>query len=143
MTKYILASFLVVASVQASDLKDIFRAIGQVESGNRDNAPWGDGGKSRGRYQIQKDYHTDSRVPGNYARVTNKEYAERVMIGYWKRYCPDALRKGDAQTLARVHNGGPAGHKKSATLGYWNKVNAVLKKIEKAKNVKGVKKSKK
>ena len=38
-------------------------------------------------------------------------------------------RLGHAPTdedLARIHNGGPNGYKKSATLGYWEKVKKYL-----------------
>jgi hypothetical protein len=50
------------------------------------------------------------------------------MIGYWKRYCPKALETADVQTLARVHNGGPDGHKQSSTLRFWGKVRSELEK---------------
>jgi hypothetical protein len=32
------------------------------------------------------------------------------------------VNKKDFETLARIHNGGPRGHKNPATVGYWNKV---------------------
>jgi len=31
-----------------------------------------------------------------------------------------------AKDLARIHNGGPRGHKKSATLAYWSKIESAL-----------------
>jgi hypothetical protein len=108
-------------------LAKLFYAIGMVESGNNDNVKPGDQGKSHGRYQIQWAYWKDSGVPGSYRQVTNKAYAERVMIGYWKRHCPKALASCDYQTLARVHNGGPAGYRRSSTLPYWRKVQGHLK----------------
>jgi len=127
-----LLSFLLVITVIAApskgeSLRTIFRAIGQVESGNNDKVKDGDNGKSIGRYQIQYAYWKDSGVSGHYQECRKKDYAEKVMIGYWKRYCSDALRKGDAEVLARIHNGGPRGHKIKATLPYWKKVKKHLK----------------
>jgi hypothetical protein len=49
------------------------------------------------------------------------------MLAYWERYCPTALARGDWATLARIHNGGPAGHKKPATLKYWKKVSQAMR----------------
>ena len=39
-----------------------------------------------------------------------------------ERYAPVAWQKGDAETIARIHNGGPNGAKIQATLGYWKLV---------------------
>ena len=33
-----------------------------------------------------------------------------------------ALASGDLETIAKIHNGGPAGAKKSATAKYWAKI---------------------
>ncbi len=49
------------------------------------------------------------------------------MVRYWRRYCPRALAQGDWQTLARVHNGGPRGHRKPATHAYWSKVRRAMR----------------
>ena len=99
----------------------LFNAVAIVES-NKNDVAVGDNGKSFGRYQIQKPYWEDSRVPGEFMQVKDKEYAEKVMIAYWQRYCPTALANHDFEVLARVHNGGPKGHKKEATKKYWAKV---------------------
>ena len=113
-------------SCYGQTMQQFFKALGTVESSNNDNAV-GDNGKSIGRYQIQYDYWKDSGVKGQYQQVKNHEYAERVMIAYWTRYCPKALKGKDFQTLSRIHNGGPRGHKIKATLKYWAKVKAALK----------------
>ena len=39
----------------------------------------------------------------------------------------DAWNRLDAQVIARTHNGGPAGARKSATVPYWFKVRETLK----------------
>ena len=124
------ATLLSVSSARA-DLGPLFDALREVESGGDPNAV-GDGGRSIGPYQIQWAYWKDSGVPGSYRQVRDRRYAERVMIAYWKRYCPDALARADYKTLARIHNGGPAGNRKPATLPYWRKVLKELREREPA-----------
>jgi hypothetical protein len=114
-------------------MADLFRAIGQVESGHDDNAV-GDGGASIGRYQIQEPYHRDAleyhkTIGGVYTDVRNPRYAERVMRAYFKRYAKAAYYARDYETLARLHNSGPKwAKKKHKTDGYWAKVKAELNK---------------
>ena len=109
----------------------LFDAIRSVESGGDDRAV-GDGGASRGPYQIQRAYWTDALLmtsgvlPGYDALVWDRATSEQIMRWYWGRYCPDALRDFDFETLARIHNGGPAGARKAATAPYWNKVKKEL-----------------
>jgi len=89
----------------------------------------GDDGRSRGWYQIQYAYWLDTRRPGDprdresYFRDTaSRTVSRQVVLRYWSRYCPKALERGDLETLARVHNGGPAGHRVRATRSYWHNV---------------------
>jgi len=113
------------------DLTAFFHALAAVESNHNDDAV-GDGGKAIGRYQIWHVYWYDatefSGIGGRYHDVKNKAYAERIMRAYWKRYARTAYYAKDYETLARIHNGGPTGHKKKATLPYWNKVQQHLDK---------------
>lgn len=126
---YLLAlAILVAPAASAAVTPEFFAALCQVETGGREGAV-GDGGRALGPYQIHRAYHADSRVPGPYAHVRDRAYAERVMVAYWRRYCPDALDRGDLQTLARVHNGGPGGHRKRSTLKYWQKVHTELRRL--------------
>jgi hypothetical protein len=115
---------LAVASPAATDIRDVFDAIRQVETGgHRDpSRAVGDGGRSLGPYQITREYWSDSGVPGRYEWVRDRGYAERVMLAYWRRHCPEALRRLDAKTLARIHNGGPTGPAKKTTFPYWLRV---------------------
>jgi hypothetical protein len=101
----------------------LLAAIRQVESAGNDRAV-GDGGRSRGPYQIQAAYWADGGGrPERYLKdVWNARACERVIVGYWSRHSPAALAAGDWETLARVHNGGPAGAGRRATLGYWARV---------------------
>ena len=126
--RHLLLAFIMIITPPAfgQTQADFLHAIGTVESGHDDNAV-GDGGASLGRYQIQRAYWIDSRIPGRYEQVKDKAYAERVMLAYFKRYAPKALDAGDWETLARIHNGGPRGHRKAATLPYWAKVRDCLR----------------
>jgi len=105
-------------------LQPLFDAIRHVETGGQADpaAAVGDGGRSIGPYQIGRAYWQDANVPGDWSHVRGRRYAERVMLAYWRRYVPEALAAGDTRVLARVHNGGPRGHDKRATLRYWGKV---------------------
>ena len=106
---------------------DLLNAIRQVESGGNDNAI-GDGGKAIGPYQIHRVYWEDAveydkSLGGTYQDCYNPDYARRVVIAYLTRYAP---KNATAEDLARVHNGGPKGYKKSATTKYWSKVKKEL-----------------
>ena len=106
-------------------------ALRAVETGGQPNGgvgAIGDGGKAYGPLQIHKGYWQDSRVPGSHADcLTSREYSERVVLAYMKRYAPKSLEAGDWEKLARIHNGGPKGHTKSATVKYWAKVQKAMK----------------
>jgi len=100
-------------------------AIRQVETGGHPDPAnaVGDEGKSLGPYQISRAYWRDSGVPGEYEQVRFRPYAERVILSYWRRYCPN----GNSEVRARVHNGGPKGHKRDSTKAYWKKVQRAMK----------------
>lgn len=111
---------------------DLLDAICQVESGCDSDAV-GDGGDSIGAYQIQYAYWFDAvqfdpSIGGVYKDVLNKDYSRKVIFAYWDRYATKK-RLGHEPTLedlARIHNGGPNGCKKNATVIYWVKVDKVL-----------------
>ncbi len=116
-----------------SELK-LLKAINKVEaSGVRDGKILGDNGKALGPFQIHRIYWQDAHefdksLGGKYEDCQHWDYSVRVVHSYWRRYAPEALRKGDYETLSRVHNGGPNGTRKPATLSYWRKVQIVLDK---------------
>lgn len=110
-------------------LGQFLEAIRIVESGNqpgRGRDAIGDGGRALGPFQIWQVYWLDSGVQGRYEQVRSENYAIKVMLCYWMRFCPAALLDQDYETLARVHNGGPKGHQRAATLQYWVKVRKIL-----------------
>ena len=132
MTRHLICMSAVLTATSglalAQPSRQLLDAIREVETGNSPDPAnaVGDGGRSLGPYQIQWKYWRDSGVPGRYTDVRNRTYAERVMRAYWQRYCPAALARGDSQVLARVHNGGPEGHRRSTTLKYWRKVSVAM-----------------
>ena len=109
------------------DYDRLLRAVAQVESDN--------GKTSHNVYQLTPVWVADIN------RITDCEYtlaelvedrglAESLIIRYWKYYgARYEAREGvqaDYEVLSRIHNGGPNGMDKSATLPYWNKVKKYL-----------------
>ena len=131
---------LLLASTAAAQYtwRSTLDAIRQVETGGCPKGgigTKGDRGNALGPYQIWKIYHTDAaerdKPLTDYRRcLTSRSYSERVVKAYMTRYCGAAVRRlvqgtgtlADVERVARVHNGGPRGHKKKATLAYWAKV---------------------
>ena len=119
----------------------LFDAIRQVETGGHPDPlnAVGDGGTSRGPYQISEAYYNDavqhdpSLCEGDksYENVYGQgsmEYSEKVMQAYMDRYATEAWLGHPAtdEDIARIHNGGPNGFRKRSTLKYWEKVQAYL-----------------
>ena len=125
--KRILALLALASASHAAPPESFWRALHQVETSGRTGAVLGDNGKSLGPLQISRAYHADSRVAGDYEQVTDLAYARRVATAYLQRYAPQAWAQGDVETLARIHNGGPSGHRKAATLGYAEKVRRAMR----------------
>lgn len=119
--------------VQASapwTLDELLEALRTVETGglkDEGRRATGDGGRAIGPYQIHRGYWIDSKLPGSHDDCREPQYARAVVLAYWKRYAPKALEALDAQTLARVHNGGPDGARQECTLGFWRKVEGALR----------------
>ena len=91
----------------------------------------GDKGKALGPYQIWNIYWQDAAVPGREYRevLHDKKLSELVVERYMQRYARGSLRRlqrgtgtlKDVEVVARIHNGGPKGHRRESTLGYWSK----------------------
>lgn len=103
----------------------------QVESGGKDNAV-GDNGKAIGCLQIHRPCWIDANMKGDYTNCFNRAYSIKVMENVLNRYCRDAIKRNDFETLARTWNGGVRGAKKQSTLSYWHKVQAAMKAKEKS-----------
>jgi hypothetical protein len=113
-------------------LDEVLDALRATESGGQGNGgrdATGDRGRAIGPYQIHRAYFVDSGVAGRYEDCRDPAFARRVVIAYWRRWCPDALERCDAEVLARVHNGGPRGARKASTLAYWRRVERALRSV--------------
>ncbi|CCD66766.1 Invertebrate-type lysozyme 6 [Caenorhabditis elegans] len=90
------------------------------------------GSLSCGYYQIKLSYYKDCGQPGKRAgesveaawrRCSDElDCASTCVQSYYNRYKKQCAGTGQGacEIMARNHNGGPRGCKKSATLGYWN-----------------------
>jgi hypothetical protein len=109
----------------------ILAAIRFVESGDRADPPDGDLGLAIGPFQIHEIYWRDAlrqrpALGGAYADCRRRDYAEQVVAAYMERWVPAAWAAGDAEVIARTHNGGPGGAARAATVPYWQRVAARL-----------------
>jgi len=131
------ASVTVIA-VKEYTLDETLAAIRMVESGD-DPSAIGDGGRAIGCYQVWENYWKDavqfSGLGGNYRDCFKRDYADRVVREYMKRYCTEKRlgRKPTWEDIARMHNGGPravwaTGKKKENLDRYVAKVKAQLEK---------------
>ena len=123
------------------ELRRLLDAICQVESGC-DPSAVGDGGKAIGPYQIWESYWIDActyssnddlSLDEGYESCIDKEYAEKVVLTYWKRYANERRlkRTPTLEDRARMHNGGPRavwakGKKKQNLDRYWKKVREAM-----------------
>jgi hypothetical protein len=115
------------ATAHAAPPESFFRALHIVETGGKRGPIIGDNGRALGPLQIHKAYHSDARIGGDYSRCADLDYSKRVVTAYLQRYAPAAWAAGDVKTLARIHNGGPRGASKAATVAYGAKVARLTK----------------
>ena len=111
---------------------ELIKAIHKVESSGRiDKKIVGDieKGKAKAIGPLQIHYANwkdatdfDKSIGGKYSDCYNLEYSKKIFVAYMSRYA-----KGkDAETKARIWNGGIAGADKGSTKKYWTKVKANL-----------------
>ena len=113
---------------QKTEMEKLFDAICMVESGNNPDAVNIREG-ARGCAQIRAVMVQDvNRILGKpHYRIQDcydREKSFEMFLVFQKHY-----NKGASQSqMARCWNGGPSGHKKTATLNYWKKVKAELER---------------
>jgi len=119
------------ANAQPLDIDRLLPALVKVESNGNPRAV-GDGGKALGALQIWSVVVQDvNRVHGTryvHADAFDPAKARDICRRYLAIYCTPR-RLGRAPTMedaARIWNGGPNGHRKSATEKYWHKVAQAL-----------------
>ena len=105
----------------------LIMALIQVESSGNDLAV-GDGGAAYGCLQMHSAYVQDAAEYANkdwvHEDAFDRETSIDIFIAYMSRYATEERlgRRVSIEDIARIHNGGPNGWKKSATDAYWNKV---------------------
>jgi hypothetical protein len=108
------------------NLTNLISALITVESSGNDLAI-GDQGRAIGCLQIHRAVVVDvNRFTGSHYRhqdMTNRAAARAVCQAYLTHYG----RGATTEQLARRWNGGPTGDRKTATLGYWRKVQQEMK----------------
>jgi Destabilase len=104
---------------------EFYRAINFVEASGRVGMVVGERGEI-GPMQISRQYWRDSGVQGAWHQCTNYAYSCKVMDAYFRRFAPDHLQRQDYEKLARIHNGGPMGHRRPSTKAYWLRVRKFL-----------------
>ena len=134
----IIVFLTIVATLEGSETGKVSRhvkllaAMCEVES-NGDCSKIGKVGEL-GCYQIRECFWQDAlehdpSIGGKYEDVAkDKDYAEKVILAYWDRYATTKRigREPTDEDRARIHNKGPNGYKKDASLPYWNKVKMIL-----------------
>jgi hypothetical protein len=124
---------LSILSAGAEVPKEFVRAVHKVEVSGESGPIKGDYNprtktfEALGPLQIHYSNWLDSGVKGSYQQCADLTYSTRVMEGYFKRYCPKALKKKDFETMARTWNAGPKGDKNPKTLVYWTKVKKAIR----------------
>lgn len=114
------------------NLAHLLAALIAVESGGNNHAI-GDSGRSHGALQIQRGVILDvNRVHRTHFKLSDakdKERAKRIAGLYLGIYCTKQRLGRDPtdEDAARIWNGGPNGHRKSATKAYWLRVRRHLK----------------
>lgn len=124
-------TFTLTLTAYSAPPERFWRALHTVESGGAVGPIRGDNGAALGPaalgpLQIHRTFWQDSRVPGRYEDCADLAYSRRVVTAYLQRYAPKAWKTGDLKTLSRIHNGGPQGASRGATLPYWRKIRAAL-----------------
>lgn len=118
------------ATSDANDpFPQVLRAMIQVESGG-DPEAIGDGGRAIGVLQIHRAYWIDAmKALGRdwpYEDAKDPVKAVAACRAYCWRYARHYNRPWTAETIARIHNGGPRGWDKPATIRYYRKVQAAI-----------------
>ena len=119
--------------VESLVTNDLLDAIAAVESGKDDTAV-NEREDAHGRYQIRASYLTDANeyLGTSYTLedMHDPDKAAAVVRAYLTRYGFAAARRSGTwvtqHDLARIHNGGPRGDAKSETIGYADRVIALV-----------------
>ncbi len=122
---FLLTALQAVPGAQDDSMDRLLDAIAMVESRNEPTAT-GDHGRAVGMYQIHPAYWAEgTRILGvdwAYGDARDPDRARQVVRAYLCHYG----RGRGLLDLARIHNGGPKGYEKAATLAYAHRIKRVL-----------------
>jgi soluble lytic murein transglycosylase-like protein len=116
-------------------LMTLIMALISVESSGGDHEV-GDNGQAWGCLQMHAGYVQDAAEHAGedwtHQDAFDRETAIQIITAYMDRYATEARlgRPVMAEDIARIHNGGPNGYKKTATDQYCVKVRAEILKIK-------------
>ena len=123
-------SFILFGAISSyGQSEKLINSIHKVESGGSYSQKIiGDNGLAIGPFQIHKNCWIDATefdktIGGKYSDCFDYNYSKKIVLAYLKRYGKNLSEI----EMARVWNGGPSGHKKSATLAYADKIKKNLK----------------
>jgi hypothetical protein len=140
MFKYLLSTAVIITAVSSQAMNSwnhpLFAAMRQVESFDG-RTPVGDKGRSRGVYHIQACYIKDvNRVYGTRFKLDDRDdpvKAHRIvrlyLSHYGRVYTRVTGKPATCEVLARIHNGGPQGWRKKATVKHWRRVERAMRTI--------------
>ena len=126
-----LTAFLIVCQLGATTdpFPRTLKAILLVESGGDPNAV-GDGGRAIGPYQIHRAYWSDATrllgVSWPYSDARDPLKAAAAVRAYTEHYARHYRKPWTAETIARIHVGGPRGPFRKSSIPYWKKVKYFL-----------------
>ena len=113
------------------NIMTLILALITVESSGNDLAI-GDDGLAYGALQIHASYAADAAEfagkDWKHQDAFDREISIDMFLAYMSRYATEKRigRPVTIEDIARIHNGGPNGYKKDATLVYWKKVKQQL-----------------
>lgn len=132
--KIVLFVLLMAISASGATFDDFCVALGKAESSSNPKA-YNSKERAIGLYQIRPAYFKDAQqfdrgLDGfKHSDCYNPQVAKRVVWAYFSRYEYTAMSKGDAETMARLHNSGPNWRNKlPSTNNYWTKIKIALTK---------------
>lgn len=111
--------------IDCNDIERLLDAIARLESESNPDAV-GDSGRAIGMYQIHRRYWRDGmrilNVKWDYNLAFDAQKSRQVVKAYLLYYG----RGKSLLDMARIHNGGPKGYKKKATLAYALRIAEIL-----------------
>jgi hypothetical protein len=114
-------------SIHAASMDSFLKAMAFVESSGNPQAE-NKSEKALGLYQIRPAYLTDTHLHYKHSEMVNPTKARAVVLAYFNRYEPQAVKQNNFETLARLHNAGPGWRKRmQSTNNYWQRIQKNIK----------------